>query len=317
MNVCTRPKSGYARLPCERASRDGNLQHAFARTTRCSHFFSPFDTLQNPSIPLHSHSSSIIYLSFCIFGSPATSLRLIISFKRMVSPGASGTLSAARDMMRFRETPDFANKDFNMDTNIKQLGQDMDGIRIDSAVATDTSSLNDHDMLDTDMADADAADSSILYEPRLTSNKGYGLFATRDIPRGTCIVEEPALVRVPHSVAKNGPGRAIVILHGIETLTLEQMDKYNDLHSNFNTVDPNMRAAIKTYLIGKQYSGPTIQQAFKDHLKMAAIFNTNAVMLETGGGLGSAVFATYSRANQRRMLRTATTLLRSARCCMR
>lgn len=171
----------------------------------------------------------------------------------------------------------------------ERQGQDMDGIRIDSAAATETSSIDEPSSPETEHPD-----ESCLFELGLTSTKGYGLFATRRIPRGTCIVEEAALVSMDADVAKTGgPVRAVAILAGIEALTAEQLDAYNDLHLNTASVDPNMRAVLLTHLKGRQYTGHTLEMAFKEHVRMVAIFNTNAVDVDHG----RTVFPTFSRCN--------------------
>lgn len=193
-------------------------------------------------------------------------------------------------MMRFGEDSGLTGfRNFNMGTGIEKMGRDMDGICIDSAVATETSSLDR-----PDLPERIAPEISALFELRLTSTKGYGLFAIKHIPRGTCVIEEPALIAIPADVAKNGPKRATAILQGIETLSPEQLDAYNSLHLNASSVDPNMRAAIRTYLVRKQYTGTTLEMAFKEHFKMAAIFNTCAVNINK---VGSAVTLNYSRCN--------------------
>ncbi|TKA77424.1 hypothetical protein B0A55_04811 [Friedmanniomyces simplex] len=168
----------------------------------------------------------------------------------------------------------------------------MDGIRTDSLHLFKTDSLTE----DTELK-VETFDITPLFELRLTAGKGFGLFATQAIPRGTCIVEEPALITIPASVSQNDPERAIHIIQALGPLSRDQLDPYTGLHYNIRSVNSFLRAAIRTYLISKQYTGDALKAAVKVHTTMAAIFNTDCVAMGEDGKLGSGIFQHFSRAN--------------------
>ncbi|KAK4574815.1 hypothetical protein LTR86_001657 [Recurvomyces mirabilis] len=136
------------------------------------------------------------------------------------------------------------------------------------------------------------ADKTIL-EARLISGKGYGLFALQDIRKGTCILEEDALVIVRNLSRESRQERCTRILTMISNLSSKKLDLYSGLHYEIQTLDAESRDHVRRYLIRKQYTSATLPAALLDHLKLLAIFKTNSVGSETGTG----VFATYSRIN--------------------
>ncbi|KAK5696610.1 hypothetical protein LTR97_007913 [Elasticomyces elasticus] len=179
---------------------------------------------------------------------------------------------------------------------MKRLSMDMDGIRIDSVHSSEASdTTSDHDN-DNDN-DNDSLSTSNLFELRLTSTKGFGLVATKDIPRGTCVTSELPLFALPPTVSHNGPERALAILRALQRLTASQLDAYTALHYNARSVNSPMREAIRTHLLSKQYTESTLETAVKDNIIKVAIFNTNCVSMGENSSLGSGIFLNFSRAN--------------------
>ncbi|KAK5118168.1 hypothetical protein LTR85_008148 [Meristemomyces frigidus] len=117
---------------------------------------------------------------------------------------------------------------------------------------------------------------AVVFEVRLTPNKGYGLFAVCAIKRGTCIFEEPSLVALPSDVQGSSLAAASLLFERMKQLSDEQREAYDSLHYDMDAIHPMLRAALGTR--AKEY----------------AIFETNAVSIaESGNGL----FLQYSRIN--------------------
>ena len=193
---------------------------------------------------------------------------------------------------------------------VEKLHRDMDGIRIDSGVPTETSSITDADVEETKGTSSTFTfysknaftttnshpDDHALYEIRLTSRKGFGLFAIRDIPRGTRIIAEPALVAVPASAPD--------FEHAwkeFKKLTPEQYDAMAGLTYQLCTSNPGIPALVRQRQTnGKQYEGialTALNVVVEDETKMRAIFSTNAVEMGPEGRYGHGLFLLSSRIN--------------------
>lgn len=137
-------------------------------------------------------------------------------------------------------------------------------------------------------------DSSSLFELGLAGNKGYGLFATKDIPKGTRVLAEQPCIRLRPDEPK------IALCNQLEGLknNPERHAQYTDLSSLDETVHPSLRQAIRIRFSTRyQYSGAALDAAVDDMVKCHAIFLTNAVVLGAEGCHGEGLFLQYSRIN--------------------
>ncbi|KAK5136624.1 hypothetical protein LTR08_002638 [Meristemomyces frigidus] len=171
---------------------------------------------------------------------------------------------------------------------VMRLPQDIDGIKVDPRSSAETSGVVE---LVKGMED-DTSNEHPLFEIRLTSNKGFGLFATQDIPRGTRIIIEPALVLVPSSEPAFEH-----VWKEFQKLTPEQHDQVCDLFVP-TTIKPPVSAYVRReLLLSHHYTGVSLIAAVKDELKMRAIFNSNAIAMGPGGHYGRGLFLLASRLN--------------------
>ncbi|KAK5160726.1 hypothetical protein LTS14_001739 [Recurvomyces mirabilis] len=161
-----------------------------------------------------------------------------------------------------------------------KLNANMDGTRFDSGRNT-SGEDNDESSIEESVG---IIEGSAL---------GYGLFALHDIRKGTCLLEEDALVIVRSLSGESRLERCTRIFTMINDLSSKKLDLYSSLHYEIQTLDAESRDYVRRYLIRKQYTPVTLPAALLDHLKLLAIFKTNSVGSKTGTG----VFATYSRIN--------------------
>jgi hypothetical protein len=132
-----------------------------------------------------------------------------------------------------------------------------------------------------------------LFELGIAPGKGFGLFATSSIPRGTCIIEEAPLVRLPP--AEDGSGRALgQIMEALANSTPEQRTTFLRLyHKDCAEATPEVLESLARNDVDE--GPPSIK--ILDLLNAAAIFRSNSVAMGGKGEYGSGVFASYSRIN--------------------
>ena len=127
---------------------------------------------------------------------------------------------------------------------------------------------------------------------RLTSHKGFGLFALQDIPRGTRIIVEPSMVTIPASKSATEH-----IWNEFRSLTPEQHDQVCDLFVP-DTIDPAQSSFLRHKLsLHHQYTSKFLVAALHDEAKMRAIFIANAIPMGSNGKDGKGIFLYARRLN--------------------
>ncbi|RMX80802.1 hypothetical protein D0869_07285 [Hortaea werneckii] len=138
-------------------------------------------------------------------------------------------------------------------------------------------------------------ESAALLELRHTVDKGYGLFAAKDIKRGTCIFKEAPLVLITQEASDN-PETVLNISQQVSKLPQGQRRAYRLLHTEVDYIDPAAVRIIRNVLarnINHVDTNAIVQRKIDD----LAIFKTNCVQAGMGGQYGCAIFLTYSRLN--------------------
>ncbi|RMY19741.1 hypothetical protein D0867_04501 [Hortaea werneckii] len=138
-------------------------------------------------------------------------------------------------------------------------------------------------------------ESAALLEFRHAVDKGYGLFAAKDIKRGTCIFKEAPLVLITREASDN-PETVFNISQQVSKLPQGQRRAYRLLHTEVDSIDPAAVRIIRNVLarnINHVDTNAIVQRKIDD----LAIFKTNCVQAGMGGQYGYAVFLTYSRLN--------------------
>ncbi|KAM0717353.1 hypothetical protein Q7P37_007205 [Cladosporium fusiforme] len=140
------------------------------------------------------------------------------------------------------------------------------------------------------------------FELILTSSKGYGLFTTEDIPRGTCILAESPLLTTPFQ-----PGSDALLGMDVAGLVSKLKSLSTKQHENFFALyhNPVVAARTKKRLLrelenNKGNNASYSPQNVRDPntlVKLSAIYGANMVKLGDGHELGTAVFSLYSRIN--------------------
>jgi len=129
-----------------------------------------------------------------------------------------------------------------------------------------------------------------FFEIIIAHGKGFGLFATKDIPRGTRIIGEKPLLAVPGQKGDD------LDLSDLETtlraLDREQYDKIFELHRGNKAT-----SALAKALLSQQ--SQALSGAFRDEdiLDAVAIFTVTSVEMGPGGHYGVGIFEHYSRIN--------------------
>ena len=126
-----------------------------------------------------------------------------------------------------------------------------------------------------------------LFELAIARGKGFGLFATRNIPRGTRIIKEVPLLVVPPS--EGAELNLSDFQTALRTLDQEQQSKFFDLHR-----DHKVTSQAKQLLSQQSKAFKASQN--QDFTDAVAIFLANCVQMG-GGEYGSGVFQHYSRIN--------------------
>ena len=141
-----------------------------------------------------------------------------------------------------------------------------------------------------------------VYELVVINSKGYGLFATENIPRGTRILDESPLIIIPSSSMRHG----IPVLN-IEELTIaldalspQQHESYFELcHDPSAAVKARKRIHKAQELSKDAIVHREFPNAYKieSMVKLHAIYQTNVVRLGDDETSGTGVFPLASRIN--------------------
>lgn len=154
---------------------------------------------------------------------------------------------------------------------------------------------------------------------------GSGLFATRDIPRGTRIISDSPTISVSrveyeslmHSIDMSAisseagmasafnkasdTAEALEFCKNLSTLPEDTPQKISALHcgdAQLKRATTNAKPAIRKWLTDNtDLAGKKRQDAVKATTKRFAIYHSNRVQLGNGGKLGFGLFANYSRLN--------------------
>jgi hypothetical protein len=130
-----------------------------------------------------------------------------------------------------------------------------------------------------------------LFELGIAPGKGFGLFATTNITRGTRIIEEAPLMRLPP--AEDDSGRELgQIMKALDGSTPEQRTQFLRLYRKGSAeATPEVLTSLARKYVDE---GPPSILVL---LNAAAIFQSNSVAMGENGEHGSGVFASYSRIN--------------------
>jgi hypothetical protein len=132
-----------------------------------------------------------------------------------------------------------------------------------------------------------------LFELKRAAGKGLGLFATCNIVRGTRIIEEAPLMKVPPS--DNGTGIPLPTMkEALSHSTPEQRNTFSRLYRRGTTEESPEILEVLAQQDLETMAGPS---ATSDLLDAIAIFHYNSVDMGEDGEYGSEVFASYSRIN--------------------
>jgi hypothetical protein len=134
--------------------------------------------------------------------------------------------------------------------------------------------------------------SAPLFELRHAAGKGLGLFATAHIKRGTCIIEEAPLLRIPYS--EDVLVRSIDLVTALKGITSDQREAYFDLY-HASIVRPN-QVDLET-LPRNVIDAGAGQLVTEEALIARAIFESNSFQMGEEGEYGVGVFASHSRIN--------------------
>jgi hypothetical protein len=135
--------------------------------------------------------------------------------------------------------------------------------------------------------------SAPLFELALSPGKGFGLFATTSIARGTRIIEEAPLMTIPS--ANHGTERTL--MHFIEAVgdaPYKNVVAFARLHHKGSA--PATSETLAT--LAQDYVDPNKSQGTAIDVEHAVhIFQVNAAAMGYTGELGSGVFKSFSRIN--------------------
>jgi hypothetical protein len=134
-----------------------------------------------------------------------------------------------------------------------------------------------------------------LFELRIAPGKGFGLFATSSIPRGTRIIEEAPLLSLPPAECDSGR-KMDHIMDAFKNSTPEQRTAFLRLYrkGSAEATPEVLKRLTGKYVDDEEGEGLRSISVF---LNAAAIFQSNSVAMGENGEHGSGVFASYSRIN--------------------
>ncbi|KAI1496376.1 hypothetical protein F5X99DRAFT_424715 [Biscogniauxia marginata] len=142
-------------------------------------------------------------------------------------------------------------------------------------------------------------------EIRSAGSMGNGLFATKDIPRGTRIIAERPILKIAQSSSKGDVGDLPAFCTALQQLPKVEWKHLDQLYCNTSHITPTTRAKTRQWYRdqgisdsnGEVLKGKKLQDIAKAATKRFAIFLTNRVQMGSGGAYGNGVFSLYSRIN--------------------
>ncbi|KAJ6779592.1 hypothetical protein PWT90_08508 [Aphanocladium album] len=140
-------------------------------------------------------------------------------------------------------------------------------------------------------------------EVRPAGAMGNGLFAVADIPRGTRILEETAIIASPVFSEEDHDLPAFCM--ELQRLSMAEKKTMDELFYKNSHITTELRGKarewyrkhIRTDTDGSLLKGKRLQDVSKATVKRFAIFLTNRVQMGMEGAYGCGVFALYSRIN--------------------
>jgi hypothetical protein len=144
-----------------------------------------------------------------------------------------------------------------------------------------------------------------MVEIRATDSMGNGLFAIKDIPRGTQILAEVPVLAIPPSSKHDLDDDIPAFCTALQHLPKTKWEKLDGLYCNTGLITPARRAKIRqwykdegiTDTNGDILKGKKLQDVGKAATKRFAIFLTNRVQMGAVELYGCGVFPLYSRIN--------------------
>jgi SET domain len=94
-----------------------------------------------------------------------------------------------------------------------------------------------------------------LYNVQKVPDKGFGMIASMAIPKGTRILSESPLFRMPMGGPKNDISREVV-LEAIAALSVEQKKKFVSLHNSYSDTDGQLLGRVRTNGLPLGIDGP-------------------------------------------------------------
>lgn len=135
-----------------------------------------------------------------------------------------------------------------------------------------------------------------FFEVRPSPGKGLGLFATRNIPRGTRILSEEPLIRLPPGSDVKQIWELYNILSPAQKATFDNL-AHPDNVGNKAKRKETMDAMARVFPPGGSANPPGLTAIMETAYKTRCTFDTNAVTMGDPSGLGMGVFANFSRIN--------------------
>jgi len=137
-----------------------------------------------------------------------------------------------------------------------------------------------------------------IFEVRPSPGKRHGVFALQDIPRGSCIFTEKAVITLPPHLAQvSGLRRGHHLHEEFKKLSAAELASYSALTPNAqyaSTFHPIAAMELRRWLVAEGYTGSALDEAVATEIILVAIFANNSVGLgDSSGG----VFLTYSHMN--------------------
>ncbi|KAL1860738.1 hypothetical protein VTK73DRAFT_7197 [Phialemonium thermophilum] len=155
------------------------------------------------------------------------------------------------------------------------------------------------------LSDLTAAQGHSMVEIRAADSMGNGLFAIRDIPRGTQILAEVPVLAIPASSDGDPDEDIPAFCTALQHLPKTNRAELDGLYCQTDLITPARRAKIRewykhegiTDANGGILKGKKLQDVSKAATKRFAIFLTNRVQMGPAGSYGCGVFPFYSRIN--------------------
>ncbi len=147
------------------------------------------------------------------------------------------------------------------------------------------------------------ADNLDLVEVRDAGAMGRGLFAVKDIPRGTRIVQETPIFAL--STCSEGYGDLPAFCTKLQRMTAAEKKALDEFHYNDQHINPEVRGKVRdwyrdqgaTETDGSLLKGKRLQDVSKATVKRFAIFLTNRMNMGPQCVFESGMFPLLSRIN--------------------